>query len=57
MSKKFQLHGFEQYDRSTPAVAVDTFHLLPDTQMGAHQGQFTESALELLMEQVDAVWG
>lgn len=54
---KFQLHGLEQYDRSIPAGAVDTFHLLPDTQMGAHQGQSTESARELLMEQVHAVRG
>ena len=33
------------------------FSLLPNTQMGACRGKSTESALELLTEQVHAVWG
>ena len=36
---------------------ADTFNLLPDTQMGARQNRSTESALELLTEQVHTVWG
>ena len=36
---------------------VDTFSLLPDIQMRTHHGKSTESAFELLTEQVHAVWG
>lgn len=36
---------------------ADIFSLLPDTQMRACCGKFTESALKLLTEQVHVVWG
>lgn len=34
---------------------AEIYGLLPDTQMGARRGKFTESALELLTEQVHAI--
>ena len=37
--------------------AIEEFNLLPDTQMGAQTGRSTETALELLVEQVRTVWG
>ena len=36
---------------------AEQHRLLPDTQMGARRGRSTESALELLTEQVHTVWG
>ena len=36
---------------------ADKFQLLPETQMGARRGKSTETALELLTEQVHSVWG
>ena len=36
---------------------AESLHLLPDAQMGARRGRSTETALELLTEQVHAVWG
>jgi hypothetical protein len=36
--------------------AVEEYGLLPGTQMGARQGRSTETALELLIEQVRTVW-
>ena len=36
---------------------AEQHRLLPDTQMGARRGRSTESALELLTEQVHSVWG
>ena len=36
---------------------AETHRLLPDTQMGARKGRSTESALELLTEQVHTIWG
>ena len=36
---------------------AEQHRLLPDTQMGARRGRSTESALELLTEQVYTVWG
>ena len=35
---------------------AETYQLLPETQMGARQGKSTETALELLTEQVYMVW-
>ena len=36
---------------------AETHRLLPDTQMGARRGRSTETALELLTEQIHTVWG
>ena len=36
---------------------AESNNLLPDMQMGARRGRSTESALELLTEQVHTVWG
>lgn len=36
---------------------AERFNLLPCTQMGARRGRSTETALELLTEQVHTVWG
>lgn len=36
---------------------AEVHHLLPETQMGARRGKSTETALELLTEQVHTVWG
>ena len=36
---------------------TEEYKLLPDTQMEGQSGRFTESALELLTEQVHTVWG
>ena len=36
--------------------AAEAHHLLPDTQMGARRGRSTDTALELLTEQVRTVW-
>ena len=36
---------------------AETYRLLPDTQMGARRGRLTETALELLTEQIHTVWG
>jgi hypothetical protein len=36
---------------------AEAHRLLPDTQMGARRGRSTETALELLTEQVHTVWG
>ena len=35
---------------------AEEFKLLPDTQMGARRNRSTESALELLVEQIHTVW-
>ena len=34
-----------------------TYHLLPETQMRARRGKSTETALQLLLEQIHTVWG
>jgi hypothetical protein len=36
--------------------AAEQYHLIPDTQMGARTKRSTETALELLTEQVQTVW-
>ena len=36
--------------------AAEQYHLLPDTQMGARTKRSTETALELLTEQIQTVW-
>ena len=36
---------------------AERFKLLPETQMGARKNRSTESALELLTEQVHTIWG
>ena len=36
---------------------AETYHLLPETQMGARKGKSMEIALELLTEQVHTIWG
>ena len=36
---------------------AEKHRLLPDTHMGARRGKSTESALELLTEQIHTVWG
>ena len=36
---------------------TEMHQLIPNTQMGARQGKSTESALELLTEQIHTVWG
>lgn len=38
------------------AEAVEEHQLLPDTQMGARRGRSTETALELITEQVRTAW-
>jgi len=38
------------------STAAEEHHLLPDTQMGARKGRSTETALELLVQQVRTVW-
>lgn len=35
---------------------AETHHILPETQMGARKGRSTESALQLLTEQVHTIW-
>jgi len=37
------------------STAAEEHHLLPDTQMGARKGRSTETALELLVQQVRTV--
>lgn len=36
---------------------TELYQLIPNTQMGGRRGRSTETALELLKEQVHAVWG
>ena len=36
---------------------AETYHLLPETQIGARRGKFTEMTSELLLEQIHTVWG
>lgn len=36
---------------------AETYQLLPETQVKARRGKSTETALELLTEQVHTVWG
>lgn len=36
---------------------AETYHLLPETQMGVRKGKSMEIALELLTEQVHTIWG
>ena len=47
--------AFESIMAEKITYLAETFSLLPDTQMGARRGKSTESALELLTEQVHAV--
>jgi hypothetical protein len=37
------------------SLLAETHHVLPETQMSAHKGRLTESALKLLTEQVYTV--
>lgn len=39
------------------STLAEANHLLPSTQMGARKQRSTETALELLVEQIHAVWG
>ena len=39
------------------AYLAERFQLLPETQMGGRKGRSTDSALELLTEQIHTVWG
>lgn len=39
------------------AYLAETYHHLPDTEMGACPGMSTGSAPDLFVEQVHAVWG
>lgn len=36
---------------------AETYHVLPETQMGARKDKSTETALKLLREQIHTVWG
>lgn len=36
---------------------AETYQLLPEAQMGARRGKSTETALELLTEQIHTIWG
>jgi hypothetical protein len=38
------------------SLLAETYHVLPETQMGARKGRSTESALQLLTEQVHTIW-
>lgn len=49
--------AFESIMAEKLTYLAETHGLLPDTQMGARRGKSTESALELLTEQVHTVWG
>ena len=39
------------------AFLTEAFKLLPESQMGARKGRSTDTALELLTEQVQTIWG
>lgn len=49
--------AFESIIAKKITYLAKTYKLLPETQMKARSGQSTESALELLTEQIHTVWG
>ena len=48
---------FEMIMAGKISYLAESLRLLPDSQMGARRGRSTETALELLTEQIHTVWG